>query len=91
MWIVDPASPKPYRKLIDLPAGMLTRGITWSNDGKSLILGTYKWTATSSSPSDQRRDNSPQPFGTGLIVGKIAPLPISSLTRPGTFATAALA
>ncbi len=32
-----------------------------------------------------------QPFGTGLIAGKMAPLPISSFTRPGTFATTALA
>ena len=43
LWIVDPASPKPYRKLLDLPAGVFTRGITWSSDGKSLILGTYRW------------------------------------------------
>ena len=44
VWIVDPASPKPYRKVLDLPAGVFTRGITWSSDGKSLILGTYRWT-----------------------------------------------
>ena len=43
LWIVDPASPQPYRKLLDLPAGVFTRGITWSSDGKSLILGTYRW------------------------------------------------
>ena len=43
VWIVDPASPKPYRKLLDLPTGVFTRGITWSSDGKSLILGTYRW------------------------------------------------
>jgi len=42
LWIVDPASPKPYHKLLDLPAGVFTRGITWSNDGQSLILGTYR-------------------------------------------------
>ena len=44
LWIVDPASPKPYRKVLDLPAGVFTRGITWSSDGKSVILGTYRWT-----------------------------------------------
>ena len=44
LWIVDPADPKPYRKLLDLPTGVFTRGITWANDGKSLIVGTYKWT-----------------------------------------------
>ena len=43
VWIVDPASPTPYRKLLDLPAGVFTRGITWSSDGKSLVLGTYRW------------------------------------------------
>ena len=43
LWIVDPASPNPYRKVLDLPAGVFTRGITWSSDGRSLILGTYRW------------------------------------------------
>ena len=43
LWIVEPASPKPYRKLLDFEAGVFTRGITWSNDGTSLILGTYRW------------------------------------------------
>ena len=33
----------PYEMLLDLPAGVFTRGITWSSDGKSLILGTYRW------------------------------------------------
>ena len=42
LWIVDPASQKPYRKVLDLPDGVFTRGITWSTDGKSLILGTYR-------------------------------------------------
>ena len=43
LWIVEPASPKPYRKLLDMPAGVFIRGITWSHDGKSLIIGTYRW------------------------------------------------
>jgi Tol biopolymer transport system component len=43
LWIVEPASPTPYRKLLDLPSGMFTRGITWSSDGKSVIVGTYRW------------------------------------------------
>ena len=43
LWVVDPASPEPYLKLLDLPTGVFTRGITWSSDGKSLILGTYRW------------------------------------------------
>ena len=44
LWIVDPAAAQPYRKLLDLPVGVFTRGITWANDGKSLIVGTYRWT-----------------------------------------------
>ena len=43
LWIADPFSPKPYRKVLDLPADVFTRGITWSSDGKSLIVGTYRW------------------------------------------------
>jgi serine/threonine protein kinase/Tol biopolymer transport system component len=43
LWIIDPARPKPYRKLLDLPSGIFTRGLTWSHDGKSLTFGTYQW------------------------------------------------
>ena len=42
LWMVDPASQRPYRKVLDLPDGVFTRGFTWSTDGKSLILGTYR-------------------------------------------------
>ena len=43
LWIIDPASPTPYKKLLDLPTGIFVRGISWSRDGRSLILGTYRW------------------------------------------------
>lgn len=43
LWIIDPASSKPYRKLLDLPSGVFTRGLTWSHDGRSLTFGTYQW------------------------------------------------
>ncbi|HEX8031945.1 MAG TPA: LpqB family beta-propeller domain-containing protein [Vicinamibacterales bacterium] len=43
LWIIDPASPTPYRKLLDLPTGIFVRGMSWSRDGRSLILGTYRW------------------------------------------------
>ena len=43
IWIIDPLNPKPYRKLLDLPDGIFTRGMTWTRDGASLILGTYRW------------------------------------------------
>jgi Tol biopolymer transport system component len=43
VWIVDPYSPNPYKKLLDLPAGVFVRGITWDRDGSSLIVGHYRW------------------------------------------------
>ena len=30
---------KPYRKLLDLPGGVRLRGITWSRDGSSIVVG----------------------------------------------------
>jgi hypothetical protein len=43
VWIVDPSNTAPYRKLLDLPAGAFVRGIAWTRDGSSLILGRYRW------------------------------------------------
>jgi Tol biopolymer transport system component len=43
LWIIDPTKPAPYTKLLELPAGVFVRGITWSRDGKSLMFGTYRW------------------------------------------------
>jgi Tol biopolymer transport system component len=43
LWIVDLASPSPYRKLINLPGGVFARGLSWSPDGASLFVGTYRW------------------------------------------------
>ena len=39
LWIVDPGAASPYRKLLDLATGDLIRGITWSRDGSSLVVG----------------------------------------------------
>ncbi|MEO7796000.1 MAG: protein kinase [Thermoanaerobaculia bacterium] len=39
IWIVEPGSSHPYRKLLDLPSGVRLRGITWSRDGASLVVG----------------------------------------------------
>lgn len=44
IWIVEPANPAPYRKLMDLPAGVFLRGITWARDGSSLIVGRVQGT-----------------------------------------------
>ena len=43
VWIIDPTSAAPYKKLLNLPAGVFVRGMTWSHDGSSLILGRYRW------------------------------------------------
>lgn len=43
VWIVDPSSPTPFKKLLDLPAGVFIRGLTWTRDGSSLIVGRYRW------------------------------------------------
>ncbi len=43
IWIIDPNNPEPYKKLVDLPAGVFLRGMTWARDGSSLIVGRYRW------------------------------------------------
>jgi Tol biopolymer transport system component len=39
IWIVEPEGATPLRKLLDLAANDLLRGVTWSRDGSSLIVG----------------------------------------------------
>jgi len=39
IWIVEPDSSQPFRKLIELPGGVRPRGVTWTSDGSSLIFG----------------------------------------------------
>jgi len=43
VWIIEPNSPTPYKKLMDLPAGVFLRGMTWARDGSSIIVGRYRW------------------------------------------------
>jgi Tol biopolymer transport system component len=43
IWIVEPNNPAPYKKLTDLPDGVFLRGLTWSPDGSSFIVGRYRW------------------------------------------------
>ena len=45
IWIVDPESPTPYRKLVELPAGPRIRGIAWARDGSALIIGQHDTTS----------------------------------------------
>jgi Tol biopolymer transport system component len=39
IWIVEPDSSQPFRKLVELPGAVRPRGITWTGDGSSLIFG----------------------------------------------------
>jgi Tol biopolymer transport system component len=41
VWIVDPEATKPFRKLVDLPHGPRIRGVSWTPDSSSLILGQH--------------------------------------------------
>ena len=43
IWIIEPRSAVPYRKLMDLPVGVFLRGLTWARDGGSFIVGRYRW------------------------------------------------
>jgi len=43
VWIVEPGSPAPYKKVMTLPSGVFLRGLTWTPDGSSLIVGQYRW------------------------------------------------
>ncbi len=39
LWIADPAAAVPYRKILDLPPATHLRGVAWSPDGTSLLVG----------------------------------------------------
>jgi Tol biopolymer transport system component len=38
IWIVEPGAAQPFRKLLELPAGVRARGITWTPDGAGVVL-----------------------------------------------------
>jgi len=42
IWIVQPDSAEPFRKLLELPGDIRPRGVTWTNDGSSLIFGSQE-------------------------------------------------
>ena len=44
LWIADPRRDTAHRKIAELPAGVHLRGIAWSRDGSSLVVG-YNQTA----------------------------------------------
>jgi Tol biopolymer transport system component len=45
IWMLDLALASEYTKIIDLPPGPRVRGITWTHDGSSLIIGKHDWTS----------------------------------------------
>ena len=45
IWIVDPESSTPFRKLADLPVGPRIRGVAWTRDGAALIIGQHDSTS----------------------------------------------
>jgi hypothetical protein len=45
IWLIDPSGATPARHLIDLPAGATVRGLTWSRDGSSIVVGFVDWSS----------------------------------------------
>lgn len=39
IWVIDPSAAAPFRKIVDLPATMLLRGLAWTPDGSALTVG----------------------------------------------------
>jgi Tol biopolymer transport system component len=46
IWLLEPAAVAPqYRKLVELPPGPRIRGVAWTPDGRSLIVGKHDATS----------------------------------------------
>jgi len=45
IWIVDPDSATPFRKLAQLPVGPRIRGLSWTRDGAAVIIGQHDTTS----------------------------------------------
>jgi Periplasmic component of the Tol biopolymer transport system len=43
IWIVQPQAAQPFRKLIDLPHDTRPRGMTWSKDGRNVIIANQQY------------------------------------------------
>jgi eukaryotic-like serine/threonine-protein kinase len=41
IWIVEPDAAMPYRKLVEFAGGPRIRGVTWTRDGKAIIIGKH--------------------------------------------------
>jgi hypothetical protein len=44
IWIMD-LQTAHFEKLLDLGIGPRIRGVTWTRDGKALIIGKHDWTS----------------------------------------------
>ena len=42
IWLARVGAPPVWRRVIELPPGMLLRGMTWSRDGSELIVGVIR-------------------------------------------------
>jgi hypothetical protein len=45
IWVFEPGGTALPRKLLDLPTGVLLRGMAWNRDGSSLIVGRVQWSS----------------------------------------------
>jgi Tol biopolymer transport system component len=45
IWLIDPDASDPYTKLVELPMGPRVRGMTWTSDGRQIIIGKHDWTS----------------------------------------------
>ena len=39
IWIIEPQGAVPFRKLTNLPAGVIPRGASWARDGSAIVIG----------------------------------------------------
>jgi Tol biopolymer transport system component len=43
IWVVEPTSPRPFKKLVELPTALRPRGLTWSKDGDRVIYANQEF------------------------------------------------
>ena len=43
IWVVEPSSAQPFKKLLDLPTAFRPRGLTWSKDGGRVIYAAQEF------------------------------------------------
>jgi Tol biopolymer transport system component len=42
LWVIEPGSKQPFRKIVDLPSSMRPRGVAWAADGKTVVYGNQE-------------------------------------------------